>query len=317
MKNQMIRIFIINALCIVLCSMVCFSCKPSAKPVYTDTPTSGAIRIAVDDNYAPLISDQIDLFQSIYTDAKITARYTSEDSVFKLLLADSVRCIVVNRELNDYEKQQFEQLKITPRVTCVAIDALALIAHPSFPDSVVLYQQLGKWLGDTIHQKLALTGGTYSLVFDNERSANVRMIRELFKTGNRLPAYCYALNTNHEVIDYVSQHPKSIGLIGVNWLTNHDSVTQSFTNRVKILHVGTKVNTDGQGTSYQPYQAFIADKSYPLTRKVYVISREARSGLATGFSAFIAGDKGQRVVLKAGLVPATMPVRIIGITNND
>ncbi len=66
---------------------------------------------------------------------------------------------------------------------------------------------------------------------------------------------------------------------------------------------------------YQPYQAFIAQKQYPLLRDVIMISREARAGLASGFMAFIASDKGQRIVLTSGLVPATMPIRIVEVNH--
>ena len=66
---------------------------------------------------------------------------------------------------------------------------------------------------------------------------------------------------------------------------------------------------------YQPYQAYLAGNEYPLLRDVVMISREARSGLATGFMAFVASDKGQRIVLKSGLVPATMPIRIVEVNN--
>jgi phosphate transport system substrate-binding protein len=34
-------------------------------------------------------------------------------------------------------------------------------------------------------------------------------------------------------------------------------------------------------------------------------------GLSTGFLSFMAGDKGQRIVLKSGLMPAQKPVRMI------
>jgi phosphate transport system substrate-binding protein len=46
-----------------------------------------------------------------------------------------------------------------------------------------------------------------------------------------------------------------------------------------------------------------------------MVSREARSGLASGFIAYVASDKGQRVVLKLGLVPATMPIRIVEVNH--
>jgi len=44
-----------------------------------------------------------------------------------------------------------------------------------------------------------------------------------------------------------------------------------------------------------------------------VINREYFSGLGTGFAQFIAGEKGQRIFLKSGLVPAQMPIRLVEV----
>ena len=63
----------------------------------------------------------------------------------------------------------------------------------------------------------------------------------------------------------------------------------------------------------KPYKAYIAMKKYPLSRQVYMISRETRSGLGSGFITYVASDKGQRIVLKSGLVPATAPIRLVEI----
>jgi phosphate transport system substrate-binding protein len=60
----------------------------------------------------------------------------------------------------------------------------------------------------------------------------------------------------------------------------------------------------------------VALKQYPLRRQVIIISREARTGLGSGFATFVASDKGQRIILKAGMVPAKMPVRIVEVSNN-
>jgi phosphate transport system substrate-binding protein len=48
-------------------------------------------------------------------------------------------------------------------------------------------------------------------------------------------------------------------------------------------------------------------------REVYTINRETFTGLGSGFIAFVAGEKGQRIILRAGMVPATMPVRLIQV----
>jgi len=40
---------------------------------------------------------------------------------------------------------------------------------------------------------------------------------------------------------------------------------------------------------------------------------DPRSALPWGFASFLASDRGQRIILKSGLVPATQPVRVVNI----
>jgi phosphate transport system substrate-binding protein len=68
--------------------------------------------------------------------------------------------------------------------------------------------------------------------------------------------------------------------------------------------------------SYKPYQAYIYQGVYPLTRDVYAVNAEPRNGLATGFTAFLASDRGQRIILKSGIIPAIAPVRIVNVREN-
>ena len=81
------------------------------------------------------------------------------------------------------------------------------------------------------------------------------------------------------------------------------------------MSIGDETNTDGTGNYYKPYQGYIADGTYPFIREVYIINRETFTGLGTGFVNFVAGEKGQRILLKTGLVPATMPIRLVQIKN--
>jgi phosphate transport system substrate-binding protein len=118
----------------------------------------------------------------------------------------------------------------------------------------------------------------------------------------------FALKGNSAVIDYVSKKPEALGLIDVSWISDRDdSTANKFLDAVRVVRIS------GDSGSFQPYQAYIAQGRYPLKRDVVMISREAKTGLASGFMSFIAGEKGQRIILKAGLVPATMPVRIVEI----
>jgi phosphate transport system substrate-binding protein len=62
---------------------------------------------------------------------------------------------------------------------------------------------------------------------------------------------------------------------------------------------------------YAPTQNNLAEGTYPLTRDLYLINCQGFSGLGMGFASFIAGDIGQRIVLKSGLLPVQMPGRNI------
>jgi len=290
-----------------------FSCGHRAEP--SDTPTSGHIKISVDETFNPVMDAELDVFHSLYKYAVLNAAYVPEAQAVKDLLADSARLVVLSRELNAGELKYFEGLKLYPRSVKIATDAIALITHPENNDTALTMEQLqmiftgkaGNWnLLDPQNESAELR-----VVFDNTNSSTARYIKEKFNT--ELPAYCFAANANSEVVSYVSQHKYALGVIGVNWISDSDDSTSvEFLEKIHVLRIISD-STDARGK--QPYQAYIAQGSYPLTRNIYMITREARSGLASGFMAFVASDKGQRIVLKAGLVPATMPVRIVGFGN--
>jgi len=73
------------------------------------------------------------------------------------------------------------------------------------------------------------------------------------------------------------------------------------------------VSKDADSESFKAYQAYIKTKEYPFTRSVYMINRQTRAGLGMGFVSFVAGDKGQLMILKAGLIPAIAPVRLVQV----
>jgi len=50
-----------------------------------------------------------------------------------------------------------------------------------------------------------------------------------------------------------------------------------------------------------------------LSRDIYIINAEPRNGLVTGFSSFVASDKGQRIILKSGILPAIAPTRVVSV----
>lgn len=294
--------------------VVLFSCNSPTVKNYDDTPTRGEIKIAVDESYQLLFDTEIYTFQSFYKYAKIHAIYEPESEAVKHLLDDSVRFAVMSRELNENEKKYFEEKKLKPRITKIAVDAVALIINNNNPDTNFTLDQIRSLFSgkDTLWNRINSPGkkDPVRIVFDNSGSGNARFIKENLLNNDAFPENCFAVKSNPEVIDYVNKNPNAIGVIGVNWISDRDdSVSVNFLEKVKVVGI-----SNGKGSNfYRPYQAYMQLGDYPFCRNVYIVSREARAGLGTGFAAFVAGDKGQRIILKSGLVPAIAPVRIIEV----
>jgi len=99
----------------------------------------------------------------------------------------------------------------------------------------------------------------------------------------------------------------------VSWISDtDDTLSIGFLDKIKVM----AISKFGDATPYKPYQAYIKTKDYPFCRDVYMISRISGGGLGIGFVSFVAGEKGQRIILKSGLVPAIAPTRLININPN-
>lgn len=294
-------------------------CNNSDAPA--DTPTTGNIKISIDESFQPILESHVSTFEAIYKYADLNPLYKSEGEVFNDLLTDTTRVAVVSRDLNEKEKAFFEQKKIIPRVTKIAIDAVALIVNRNNPDTLLTLEQVKAIFSGSVTDWNQINSQNniknLTIVFDNNNSGTARYVKDSLLNNQPLPTNTYASNSHEALIDYVSKNENAIGVLGVNWISDRDDSTAvGFLNRIRVVGISTETNPASADDYYQPYQAYIAQGTYPLRRNLYIISAEGRAGLGTGFASFIAGDQGQRIFLKSGLVPATMPVRVVGVRNN-
>jgi phosphate transport system substrate-binding protein len=292
------------------------SCSGGNNSGLNETPTRGNIKISVDESFRYLLDTEFFTFTHLYTHAKIKPVYKPEYDVINDFMNDSVKVIVTSKKLSDYQIQYLRDTQIIARTTTYAYDALAIVTNKKNPDTLIKYNTikeifLGKissWKEVNPKSKL----GNIRVIFDNTKSGNIRYFKELFEIKDSLSDNFYAVNNNPEVIDFVSKNSDALGIVSVNWISDKDdSVSMSFVNKINVVAVSQPYFNDG--FYYRPYQGSIYDKSYPFVREIYLISRETFVGLGSGFINWACGEQGQRIVLKSGLVPATMPIRLVQI----
>jgi len=268
----------------------------------TQTYTSGCTQILVDESLAPIVEDQLYVFESSYPQAKIQLVNKPENELLKLFLNDSIRIAVLSRELKPEEAAFYERKKIKVRVNRFAIDGVALITHNSTADTSVN-------VADVIGVMQGKPGKIKKLIFDNPNSSTVRYLKELAGIKQLPTAGVYALKSNPDVIKYVRLNPGTVGVVGINWIEQPTEELEPVVADLKVLSVKNLPGKPGSDGYYRPSQNDIATGMYPLTRNLYIINCQGRAGLGTGFASFLASDRGQRIVLKSGLLPDSIPPR--------
>lgn len=293
------------------------SCGTDFNKPYSDTPTSGKVKIAGDETLEPLLDASADTFMGLYKYADVNSSYKSESACFSDLLNDSVKVILATRKLNAQEEAFFNSKKLFPVTTRVAIDGLAIIVNRENPDTLLKLSQLkdiltgktDKWSGISATSSL----GDLRFVFDNNASSTVRYLSDSLMEGKlQFPSNCFAVQTNAQVIDYVEKNKNSMGVIGVNWISDKDDPKMlSFSKRIKVVWVSSSETPVYPDDYFGPFQAYLFTGEYPLRREVFMINREGRNGLGTGFVSFVAGEQGQRIVRLSGLLPSSPYTRDI------
>ena len=282
--------------------VVFFACNQTKNQKSNDeTILKGSTSILVDETLLPIIADQVEVFESLYAGSKIKIIAKSEAESVLALAKDTSKIAILSRKLNPEEEKVFESKKITPRTTVFAIDAIAFISNKRNKDTLVALQDVVDFMKGKSNSNIK------GLVFDNPNSSTVRYMNELSGLKEMPSKGIFSFKTNEEVIQFVSENDGMIGIVGVNWLMQPSLKMQPIVDKVNLI----SVKGIGKSAYFAPTQNNLAEGKYPLARDLYIINCQGYSGLGMGFASFIAGDIGQRIILKSGLLPIKMPGRNI------
>ncbi len=294
------KVFVLLLVCLLL--VMCN--HKEQKTENKESILKGSVTILVDETLMPIIEDQVAVFESKYN-AKIKLIPKSESEAVLSLFNVKSSIAVLTRNLTVKENKLFTQKGITPKITKFATDAIAFISNKSNNDTLVDL----KYVIDFMQGKP--NSNIKGLVFDNPNSSTVRYMNALAKIQSIPEKGVYSFKTNEEVIKFVAQNEGMIGVMGVNWLSQPMPEMQQYIDKINVL----SVKAISGKNYYSPSQNNIAEGKYPLARDLFIINAQGYSGLGMGFASFVAGDIGQRIILKSGLLPVRVPGRKINIRN--
>ena len=288
---------------VLLALLFVFSCQKKNEQKM-DTILEGKATVYVDESILPIVEDEAAVFETEYN-AKLHLVSKSENEIVNALLNDTAKIAILTRTLSDKELNAFQNKKIVPKCTPFATDAVAFIKNKTTNDTLVALQDVI----DFMNEKNVPT--IKGLVFDNANSSTVRYISEISGVTIANQKNIFSLKTNEEVIKYVAENKGMIGVIGMNWIFQPPLDLQEVVDKVSVA----AVKAVNKSEYFFPTQDNLAQGKYPLARHLYIINCQGYSGLGMGFGSFITGERGQRIILKSGLVPERVPGRNIRIRN--
>lgn len=312
----MIRI-VKPAFCL-FCTILLCACRGGQKGEVTpDTMTSGVASIACDESFRPIAEQEITVFENEYPLASVIPYYGSEVETMNLFLKDSVRLAITARPMTDREKESFKARKFYPREIKIAVDGIAVILNRENRRTLLSMEELRGILTGKIQRWKELDRasalGRIQVVFDNPNSSTVHFAIDSICGSEPLSGSLYARKNSGNVLEYVSRTPEAIGILGVTWVGNSEDTTRlSFADNITVAGI-SRSDPATPENSFLPYAGYLATGDYPLSRTVYVLLNDPRGGLISGFTTFLASFRGQRIIVRGGMAPATQPVRVVNI----
>lgn len=275
----------------------------------------GNIDFCCDESYANVLAQQVFVFTRTNPGAFIDMTRCTERDALNALLEDSVRLITMTRRLTASEKNRILENQLNCNETHIAVDAIAFVVNKNNPDSILTVENIRSILTGEVTQWSELFPqsklGKIQVIFDNRNSSTVRYAVDSICAPDALYNGVAAVDNTLQVVNEVSKRRNAIGVIGAGWINALDSAEVRVRDRVSPVRV--KKTPDAK--PFGPFQAYIASADYPYFRSIYMINTESNNGLCTGFTIFVAGQRGQKIFEKSNISPARIEERVINLKN--
>lgn len=262
-----------------------------------ETLSKGKATFMIDESYKPIFESLEYLFEGQKPDANLTINYTPENEALNAFFSGKVKTIFVSRDCTKEEKRKLKNNHVHLFSDRMGYDAAVLLINEENVDSTITLDEIKDIYTGKV-TKWKSSGKDISLIFDHENSGNFNKIRSL--ANNAMPAKnVFASKSTEETIKFVKENKNAIGVIGMSWISDEDDPKAlAYMEGLKMMSVAKDKNS----RYYQPYQADIFTKKYPLYRELWVLNRAGNNQLNSGFVNFCLLEKGQLVLLKGGLV---------------
>lgn len=270
------------------------SCKDSITNKGADfknSPVVGEAVIWCDESLKNVIEQEADVFERSYPHAKLQVHYAPEMIIKRMFYADSIDVMIISHGLDSTELNGFHKREIWPRQYMFGKSAMGFVGNTDRKKLKYKYNEMVD----------LLTSANQTFAIENKNSGIALELTRHLK-GKSLSDKVYALENKEAVIEWLKSNPEGIGILDWSNIADEDDPnTDELLQNVSIIEISGILPVT-ENTFYRPEQANL-NGYYPFTRDLYIIRRVGITDVSLGFASFVCEDRGQKILLKAGLLP--------------
>ena len=254
---------------------------------------SGTLKLDGSTTVFPIAKHAAEEFMKLHPGVTVDVQQSSSGEGIATFLAGEIDISDATRPPKDKEHDAAKGKGMNLHMTVISNDAVAIIVHPGNPVSDLTVEQLKEiYFDGTINDWSQLTNGEKTgkiNVYNTnpEISGTAELFNKKIAGSSGIP-YVNGSTIVHptpDMIPTIKNDPDGIAYTPMKWI-NSD---------VKLVTV--------EGVT--PSKQTVLDTSYPLARKMYMITDGSPKDLPREFISYILSQEGQEIVEEEGFIPVS------------
>ena len=268
----------------------------SAESASAPPPKASSIQCVGSDTLVNLVLAWAEAWMTAHPEQRISVTGGGSGTGIAALVAGTVDIANASRAMSAGEIEDARRNGIEPVRHVVALDAIAVVAHPSNPVSGLTLEQVSAAYTGRITRWSGLGGEDRPLVLLSRESNSgtyVYFLEQVIRLGRKDAKDLFSPETllmpsSEGISTEVRQNRNAIGYDGLGYVTD-DQKTIAIAREPGAPFV-------------LPSAATVIDGTYPVSRPLFMYTAGEPEGGVREFLDFVTGD-GQRLVTDLGFVP--------------
>jgi phosphate transport system substrate-binding protein len=235
-------------------------------------------------------------YMALHPEVRISVTGGGSGTGIASLINGTIQIANASREMSKEEIAEAEKNGITPVKFIVALDAIAVVENPRNPVTGLTLRQISDMYTGKYSRWSAVDGEDRPIVLLSRESNSgtyVYFLEQVLRLGDNKSKTLFSPETllmpsSEGISTEVRQNVNAIGYDGLGYVTADQ----------KMIAVARTA----QGPFVLPSAATVLDKTYPVSRPLYMYTAGEPTGAVKAYLDWVMGE-GQKLVTELGFVP--------------